>query len=211
MFTGIIETTGTIERLDVARGKMTVATPLSRELSPGDSIAVNGACLTVTTRRAASFDMDVSPETFRRTSFGKLRKGSRVNLERALAADGRLAGHFLLGHVDGTGALASRKDHGEFATYRFRYPASLSRYLIPKGSIGVHGVSLTIADLGPRTFDVALIPVTLELTNLADLEVGDPVNLEADMIGKYVMRFLDLSGAGGSASPPTRRRRGREL
>lgn len=193
MFTGIVETTGTIERLDVAAGKMTIATPIARELSTGDSIAVNGACLTVTTRRARAFDMDLSPETFAKTTFGRLAPGRRVNLERALSAGGRLAGHFLQGHVDATGSLHSRKDEGEFATYRFRYPAAIRPYLIPKGSIGVHGVSLTVAALTDTTFDVALIPVTLQLTNLSELAVGEGVNLEGDMIGKYVVRFLELS------------------
>jgi len=191
MFTGIVETTGAIDFIDTLTGRMRIRTPISSKLHLGESIAVDGACLTVAAKRRGSFDIDVSPETFAKTSFGSLDKGTRVNLERALSGDGRMEGHFVMGHVDGTGRFVSRRDEGEFARYRFSFKKGLARYLIPKGSISVQGVSLTIASLGKRTFDVALIPYTLEVTNLADLEKGDPVNLEVDMIGKYVIRYME--------------------
>lgn len=193
MFTGIVETTGILTSVDTASGRMRLATKLAPRLHVGQSIAVNGACLTVTRKTARAFDVDVSPETFARTSFGALRPGARVNLERALSAHGRLEGHFLQGHVDATGRMVGRKDEGEFARLRFSYPKTIAPYLIPKGSIGVHGVSLTIASMTDRHFEVALIPVTLDVTNLGSLAKGSPVNLEGDMIGKYVVRFLELS------------------
>ncbi len=191
MFTGIVETTGAIEAIDTKTGRMRIRTPLAAKLHMGESIAVDGACLTVVGRRRGSFDIDVSPETFARTSFGILAKGTRVNLERALSAGGRMEGHFVMGHVDGTGRFVSRRDEGEFARYRFAFKKALARYLIPKGSVSVQGVSLTIASLQKRSFDVALIPYTLDVTNLADLEKGHLVNLEVDMIGKYVIRYME--------------------
>ncbi|MFN7975252.1 MAG: riboflavin synthase [Acidobacteriota bacterium] len=194
MFTGIVEGVGTLGDLHGPTGRLNVLTPIARELHQGESIAVNGACLTVVARTTRSFSVDLSPETLAKTSFRSLAKGSRVNLERALLASGRLEGHFLQGHVDGVGSFVQAIPEGDYARYRFRFPRGLAPYLIPKGSIGIQGVSLTIAALGRRELDVALIPYTLEMTNLRDLCPGDPVNFEADMIGKYVVRYLALAG-----------------
>ena len=193
MFTGIVERTGRVAR-SVPRGagvRLTIVTarPLAR-LRHGESVAVNGACLTVTARRERRFTVDVSPETLRRTTLAGLRPGARVNLERALRVGDRLGGHVVQGHVDGVGTLEAIRPDAGWVAYRFRAPAALAPYLVEKGSIAVDGVSLTVfACRGPR-FTVALIPHTLARTTLGDHRPGARVNLEADVLLKHVEAML---------------------
>jgi riboflavin synthase len=193
MFTGLIEATGAIDRVDTlpsGRG-LGVATGLGAELSPGDSIAVNGVCLTVTTCHAQGFSVDVSPETLRVTTLGAFAVGRVVNLERPLRADARLGGHFVLGHVDGVGRIRGFKSDGGSYWFDVEAPPALARYLIDKGSIAVDGISLTIARLDGPVFGLQIIPFTWQHTALAFAKPGDPVNLEADVLGKYVARLMD--------------------
>lgn len=193
LFTGIIEETGRIQVLRQAYPGATI-TIVAREvlagMKPGDSIAVNGVCLTVICNSDASFACDLSSETLQRTSFGKAREGGVVNLERPLAMDARLGGHFVQGHVDAVGRLAGMVPEGGGSVLTIEFPRELSRYLVPKGSIAVDGISLTIASLETALFTAAVIPHTLKATNLRTLQAGDPVNLEVDILGKYVERLL---------------------
>ncbi len=197
MFTGLIEATGRIERVEpLASGcRMRIGTPLGGALQPGDSIAVNGVCLTVTAANPGSFLVDLSPETVRVTSFGSAQEGRRVNLERPLRADARLGGHFVLGHVDGVGRVRTIQAQGEHHWIEFEYPAELASCLVSKGSIAVDGISLTVAGLAGERFGVQIVPFTWEHTALEDLQPGDPVNLEADVLGKYVVRLLEAQTA----------------
>jgi len=193
MFTGIIEELGTIESFRAHEGgaKMIVSADLvTSDSSDGDSIAVNGVCLTALEIKPGSFAADLSQETLDRSTLGDLRIGSRVNLERAVTPSTRLGGHIVQGHVDARGEFAYAESHGDFWTVRIGYPNEISQYLVYKGSIAVEGISLTIADLGNSTFDIAVIPKTWELTNLSTLKAGDSVNLEADVIAKYVERMM---------------------
>ena len=193
MFTGIIETVGRIERLTPLDGgaRLSVATPRPlAKLSIGESIAVNGACMTVTRKAPRRFTVEISPESLRRTTLGTLTRGSSVNLERALRASDRLGGHIVQGHVDAMGTLQSIRPDGEWVLYRFRTPASVRRYLVEKGSIAVDGVSLTIFACRGSAFTVALIPHTLEVTTLGMRTPGDRVNLEADILMKHVEALL---------------------
>ncbi|HEX3649364.1 MAG TPA: riboflavin synthase [Pseudonocardiaceae bacterium] len=189
MFTGIVEERGKVvevEQLpDAAR--LTVAGPLvSSDARPGDSIAVSGVCLTVVEVLGDRFTVDVVNETLQRSSMAKIHVGDRVNLERAMVAGGRLGGHIMQGHVDGTGVFRSRDAGG---LTRFALPARLAKYVVEKGSIAVDGVSLTVVDAGDDHFSVALIPTTLAVTTLGDREPGDLVNLEVDVVAKYVERL----------------------
>lgn len=201
MFTGLIERTGAID--DVQTGAtgcvLGVATPLGAELATGDSIAVNGVCLTVTARDDRGFAVDVSPETLRVTTVGAFAPGRVVNLERPLRADARLGGHFVLGHVDGVGRIRSFKSGGASYWFDVEVPVALARYMIPKGSIAVDGISLTIASLEGRTVGLQIIPFTWQHTALAFAKPGDPVNLEADVLGKYVVRLMDERIGAGDA------------
>lgn len=200
MFTGIVEEVGKVARLEPEPGAtdaIRLALTANRTLEGtqlGDSIAVNGVCLTVVELQPTGFAADVMPETLRRSSLGRLGPGSPVNLERAVTPVTRLGGHLVQGHVDGMGAISSRQPNGDFDEVRIGIPAELARYLVEKGSITVDGVSLTVAGVGVgddgHWFSVALIPTTLSQTNLGSLEVGDPVNLEVDVIAKYVERIL---------------------
>lgn len=197
MFTGIIEELGfvsALERLDDG-AKISIAAKLvTEDTKDGDSIAVNGVCLTALNVREDGFDADVSEETLRRSTLGNLAAGSRVNLERALTLSARLGGHLVQGHVDGRGKFISTSQEGQegdFYTVRIGFPPELSRYLVHKGSITVEGISLTIAELYEDSFDLAIIPKTWELTNLSVLKPGDAVNLEADVIAKYVERIIN--------------------
>ena len=202
MFTGIIETTGRTEALRRTSSGMalTVSAPeIAASLKPGDSIAVNGVCLTAVQSSGNAFECDLSPETVARTSFAKAKKGSRVNLERPLAVGARLGGHFVQGHVDGIGTLISMIPSGEGVVTTIEYPPELERYLVSKGSIAVDGISLTVASLQSNRFSVAIIPYTLEHTNLAEIRPGDKVNLEADILAKYFERFFQL-GLGPARS-----------
>jgi riboflavin synthase len=162
----------------------------------GESIAVNGVCLTVAAFRPGVFEADASPETLQRSTLGKLRTGDPVNLERALRPIDRLGGHFVLGHVDATGRLVERRREGEFWVLRFAVPSAVTRYLVEKGSIAVDGVSLTVSACQEQGFSVAVIPHTMERTNLNDRRTGEPVNLEVDILGKYVEKLL-----GGNRGP----------
>jgi riboflavin synthase len=198
MFTGLIEATGTIERVETSESGsvLSVAVPAEIVLAPGDSIAVNGVCLTVTALRDGAFSVDVSPETLRVTSIGTFATGRPVNLERPLRADARLGGHFVLGHVDGVGRIRALRKDGASYWFEIEAPAGVATYLIEKGSIAVDGISLTVAKLDGRVFGVQIVPYTWQHTALAFAKPGDPVNLEADVLGKYVARLLQGQAAG---------------
>jgi len=193
MFTGIIEELGKIGRLEHRPdgARITVSANLvTKDSAEGDSISVNGVCLTALDITADSFSADVSQETLDRTTIGSLSAGSRVNLERAATPSTRLGGHIVQGHVDGRGEFISAEETGDFRTVRIGFPPELARYFVYKGSVCVEGISLTIASLADTHFDIAVIPKTWTATNLSTLSPGDAVNLEADIIGKYVERIL---------------------
>ncbi len=206
MFTGIIETMGTIRSLrSSGRGaRLTVESDVLLDaVSLGDSIAVNGACLTVTRFEGPAFDADLSPESLSTTTFGRARPGDRVNLERAMRLSDRLDGHLVSGHVDGIGAIASRERTGNAVVIGIDIPRELLRYAIRKGSIAVDGVSLTINRVTPEGVQVSIIPHTAGLTTVGTKPKGAAVNIEADMLAKYVERFTAAwaepgeSGSGG--------------
>ncbi len=199
MFTGIIEAIGTVRDLTREANGGHAAIQTTLQLSPGDSIAVDGACLTVTALARDGFRCDLSTETLTRTTLGALRSGARVNLERPLRLGDRLGGHLVTGHVDDVGQIASTTQQGDGAVFRIRFPRDLSRLLVMKGSIAVDGISLTIAELLEDTFGVALIPYTLTGTTLGAKRPGDAVNLEADLLGKYVARYFEERQAPASA------------
>ncbi len=203
MFTGLIEATGTIERVSsTGTGRVLgIATPLAGELAAGDSIAVNGVCLTVTARESRGFTVEVSPETLRVTTLGGFDEGRVVNLERPLRADARLGGHFVLGHVDGVGRIQAFEPDGECYWLDVDAPLDLARYLISKGSLAIDGISLTIARLRGASVGVQIIPFTWDHTALSRAQPGDEVNLEADVLGKYVARLMDeRAGFGGAVA-----------
>jgi len=193
MFTGIIEELGRIRSVE-KRGEgarlVIEARTVMEGTREGDSIAVNGVCLTAVDVRAASFAADGSRETLQRSTLGRLRTGSVVNLERAVTPATRLGGHIVQGHVDARGKFLSATEHGGSWTVRIAYPQEIARYLVFKGSIAVEGISLTIAGLESEYFEIAVIPKTWTVTNLSHLRTGDEVNLEADIIAKYVERIL---------------------
>jgi riboflavin synthase len=193
MFTGLIEQVGTVRSLQV-RGSTALAEiaaqGMTQGLREGDSIAVNGTCLTVAGLSQQGFNAELSEETLSRTSFGEMQPGSKVNLERPLLPTTRLGGHFVQGHVDGVGKVASIQSENGFACYEFSFPADLQPYIVEKGSIAVDGISLTVARLRRHSFQVAVIPHTLANTNLRDRRVGDSVNLECDILAKYVESLL---------------------
>jgi riboflavin synthase len=194
MFTGLIEALGRVRAVaPIEPGvRLDIESSLAGELQVGDSLATNGVCLTVTGRRDGIVSADVSPETLRVTSLGRLAPGSPVNLERPLRADARLGGHFVQGHVDATGVVMAIAQEGDFYRVRVSYPPHLGRYFVLKGSVAVDGISLTVADLRAESFDVQIIPHTWAATTLSAATVGDTVNLECDLIGKYVMRLAEL-------------------
>ena len=186
MFTGIVEELGSV--VSVSETRLVVRGPLvTSDAAYGASISVNGCCLTVTDLDGDTFGADVMVETFRRTSLGALGAGSPVNLERPVKADGRLGGHVVQGHVDGTGTIESRDADG---VVRVGIPGDLAKYVVEKGSVAVDGVSLTVVEAGDDSFTVSLIPATLELTTLGHKGPGDPVNIEVDVLAKYVERLL---------------------
>lgn len=200
MFTGIVADIGELRAATrIAAGtRLRLATGLDvADFALGESIAVNGVCLTVDAVGDGDFSADASPETLRRSSLGGLRPGSRVNLERALRPIDRLGGHFVLGHVDGVGQLTNRRSEGEFVLLSFSASREVARYLVGKGSVAVDGVSLTVAALSGDGFTVAAIPHTLGRTTLGDKRVGETVNLEADVLGKYVEKLLKGERGGG--------------
>ncbi|MGH7886698.1 MAG: riboflavin synthase [Candidatus Binatia bacterium] len=193
MFTGLIEDVGRIASLRLQNGSavLTVATKLPLRTMPlGASVAVNGACLTVVKKLKSAFAVDVSPETLARTNLEQLAVGSSVNLEQPMRLQERLGGHLVTGHVDGVGTVASIRTQGEFTIFRFRVAPALGRLLVSKGSVAVDGISLTVNDCRRDGFAVAVIPFTLRHTNLQGRRVGDKVNIETDLIGKYVHSFL---------------------
>jgi riboflavin synthase len=195
MFTGIVEGLGTVAGLRVAAddsaATLLVDAPwLAGQLAVGDSVAVNGCCLTVTVERVGGFAADLVAETLRRTGLGGLRVGDPVNLERPLAADGRLGGHVVQGHVDGLGRVLARDQVGDGAELRVGLDPALARYVVEKGSIAVDGVSLTVAGVGDDWFSVALVPHTLAVTTLGRRQPGDQVQLEVDVLAKHVERLL---------------------
>ncbi len=190
MFTGLVREVGTVRALD-GSGRLTIAAPLiAANTEIGDSVAIDGACLTVVARDGDVLAFEAVPETLARTCLGGLAAGSRVNLEPALRAGDALGGHYVQGHVDGVGAVRSVDDEGQGRRVWFDAPPELLRYVVDKGSITVQGTSLTVADLDETGFAVALIPHTLEATTLGRLEPGAAVNLEADVLAKYVERLL---------------------
>ncbi len=193
MFTGLIEDVGTVRQMrrggDGAR--ITVATRFPmEEITMGESIAVNGICLTVVSFGGGSFCADVSPESLERSTLGELAPGAAVNLERALRLCDRLGGHMVSGHVDGVAVVIERRPDRNAVRFTFRVPSGLSRYLVEKGSVAVDGISLTVNEVGEETFGLAVIPHTLSVTTLKDLRPGGRVNIETDLIGKYVERLL---------------------
>jgi riboflavin synthase len=194
MFTGIVEEVGTVRAAEPRGGVVAVrihASIVLASLAPGASIAVSGCCLTVTAAGDGAFACDLAPETLRRTAFGeRLRPGALVNLERPLRADGRFDGHFVQGHVDGVARLVERRDLGDSAEVVLEPPPELDRYLAVKGSVALDGVSLTVAGRAAGRFTAALIPYTLIHTNLGSVRPGDRLNLEVDVIAKYVERLL---------------------
>ena len=203
MFTGLIEATGTIDRATPAATgvQLRVATGLGGELTAGDSVAVNGVCLTAAAATDDGFEATVSPETLRVTTLGSLRPGHLVNLERPLKADARLGGHFVLGHVDGVGRIETWRPDGECFWLEIGVPRELDPYLIVKGSIAVDGISLTVAALTPGRASIQIVPFTRTHTALTDARVGASVNLEADVLGKYVARLLAARDAAGDPLP----------
>ena len=190
MFTGIVEEVGIVAK--ISDSGMTVrASKVLEDVKLGDSIAVNGACLTAVDFTKSEFSVDLSPETMRRTSLGQLSEGSPVNLERALLVSDRMGGHIVQGHVDGTGRIMSTKTEGDSIVFRVRVPKRLNRYIVEKGFVAVDGISLTVVKRGASSFTLAVIPYTLRNTNLVSLSVGHQVNLEADILAKYVESLLD--------------------
>ena len=201
MFTGIIEELGRVREIE-RRGEdariVIEARTVTDSSRDGDSISVNGVCLTALEVMPDSFAADVSKETLFRSTLGDLNPGSPVNLERAVTPATRLGGHIVQGHVDARGKFLASESHGDSWTFRFGYPEEIARYLVLKGSIAVEGISLTIANLTNEYFEIAVIPKTLELTNFSQLKPGDEVNLEADVIAKYIERMLTDRGLASS-------------
>jgi len=196
MFTGLIEATGTIVNLDQSDKlcRLRINSSLTQsDLQMGESIAVNGACLTLTSWDRNSFTADVSSETLRVTTLGSLGRGSLVNLERALRLCDRLGGHIVSGHVDAVGQLRARVSEGEAQRLEFTLPAAISRYVAPKGSITIDGISLTVNQVTADSFSVMIIPHTLEMTTLKTLRAGESVNLESDILARYVERLTGLN------------------
>jgi riboflavin synthase len=195
MFTGLIETLGEIAEVKPtpAGFRLRLATALSPDLTPGDSLAVNGVCLTVVAADSGGVHLDVSPETIRVSALGSLKRGASVNLERPMRADSRIGGHFVQGHVDATGSIEELRRDGDCWWVTVKFPPSLAAQIVRKGSIAVDGVSLTVAGVDDRRFDVQVIPFTWEHTSLRFLKVNDLVNLECDMLGKYVLRAMELA------------------
>jgi riboflavin synthase len=196
MFTGIIEELGkvrSVEQLGDNSRVVIEASLVTEDIHEGDSIAVNGVCLTALDVQKDSFAADVSRETLNRSTLGRLQPGAPVNLERSVTPITRLGGHLVQGHVDARGKFLSAEDHGGSWTVRIAYPPEIARYLVFKGSVAVEGISLTIAELADDYFEIAIIPKTWEVTNFSHLRPGDAVNLEADVIAKYVERILSFS------------------
>lgn len=189
MFTGIVEEVGTIQ--SITENKVVVGcTQVLEGTKSGDSIAVNGVCLTVTALEYSGFEADVSPETFKVSALSKLQSGNRVNLERALPADGRFGGHIVSGHIDGVGKIVSIKPVNGFYDLEIKLEPEEAKYVVKKGSIAINGVSLTVAEISGDRIRLAIIPHTFENTSLAQSKAGDFVNIETDILSKYIEKFL---------------------
>ncbi len=205
MFTGIVEEMGAVASLEktLAGTRLTIlASTVMSDLKIGDSVSVNGTCLTVVTKKEKEFAVEVSPETLSVTTLGGLAAGTPVNLERAMKLNERIGGHLVAGHVDGVGTIRSRKQEGNAIVFTIEAPPEILRYCIVKGSITVDGISLTINEVTDRGFSVAIIPHTAKVTTLGLKQVGDTVNLESDLIGKYVERLLQERGQLPSKPTP---------
>jgi riboflavin synthase len=191
MFTGLIETVGTVaSAYKTASGmKLSVKPMAGLEFQAGDSVSVNGVCLT-TTSEGRDLSFDISPETIGSTNLGELHVNDKVNLERALRLSDRLGGHMVTGHVEAVGSVRERKQSGEYTFFTFEAPGEVLRYIVQKGSVAIDGISLTVTGLADRSFSVAIIPHTLTATNIGGKRIGDRVNIEVDIIGKYVEKFL---------------------
>jgi riboflavin synthase len=193
MFSGIVEETGTVEQIAHRPGGTTLTIRAQRVLEDtkiGDSMAVNGACLTVVRHAANTFEVEMAPETLRKTALGGLRLGDTVNLERALTANGRIGGHVVQGHVDASGEVVALQPDGESIIVTFGAPATLMKYIVPKGYIAIDGMSLTVVDTGPDWFTISFIPHTRAVTIVRDYAPGRRINLEVDILGKYVEKLL---------------------
>jgi len=203
VFTGIIEHVGTIESLDLRRdgGRIAIQAPtVAPSLAVSNSIAINGCCLTVVSRDTERFSADLSGETLSKTSFRELKPGARVNLEQPLTAGKEFGGHFVLGHIDNVGRVTHLTAEGENWRLGVQVPEDFARYIVPKGSVTIDGISLTVARWSNRIAEVAVIPYTYERTNLRDRKPGDAVNLEGDVLGKYVERYLEARGAATASN-----------
>jgi riboflavin synthase len=196
MFTGLIEAVGELLECKPTSGgvRVRIGSPLAAHLSPGDSLAVNGVCLTVILAEQDEIHADVGPETIRVTTLGWLPRGRAVNLERPPRADGRFGGHFVQGHVDAIGHVEEMRAEADFHWLTVSFPSHLAPYIVHKGSIAVDGISLTVAGLGTDRFDIQVVPYTMDHTNLRAIQIRDRVNLECDMVGKYVVRAAELAG-----------------
>jgi riboflavin synthase len=196
MFTGLVEAVGEmIERKPTSGGfRLRIGTALAPELAPGDSLAVNGVCLTVILAEHDEIHADIGPETVRVTTLGSLARGAVLNLERPLRADSRFGGHFVQGHVDAVGHVEEIREDAEFHWLTVSFAPQLAPYIVHKGSIAVDGISLTVAGLGVDRFDIMVVPYTMAHTNLGRVKIRDRVNIECDMVGKYVVRAAELAG-----------------
>ena len=196
MFTGIVEELGEVSAMARGRDSMVLtikAKTIMSDLKLGDSVSTNGVCLTVTEKGSDYYKADVMHETMNRSSLGKLKPGSHVNLERAMSAEGRFGGHIVSGHIDGTGSITSIKKDDNAVWYTIAAPENIMRYIIEKGSIAIDGISLTVAKVTDKDFSVSIIPHTIKETTLGEKRVGDIVNLENDLIGKYVEKLITIS------------------
>ena len=199
MFTGIIEEIGIVKSITKGAESFSMlitADVVASGLRPGDSVNTNGACLTVTSLGNDSFTVDVMPETMRKTNLGALKQGSPVNLERALQLSSRLGGHLVSGHIDGTGLIRKLKKEDNAIWITVKAGAEILRYLIPRGSVSIDGISLTVVHVDEDSFDVSLIPHTMAVTTLKDKKAGDTVNIECDMVAKYIEKFTGNPGPG---------------
>jgi len=204
VFTGIIEHLGTIKTLslDEQGGRITIQAPsLAAALAVSGSIAVNGCCLTIVTCDKKTFSADLSPETLNKSTFSSLNEGDRVNLEQPLTAGKEFGGHFVLGHVDGTGVVFAMDPEGDSWRYSVRVPPEIAKYVVPKGSITVDGISLTVAHWENQIVEIAVIPFTYEHTNIRDRHPGDAVNLECDVLGKYIEQHLEARANRAAKTP----------
>jgi riboflavin synthase len=203
MFTGLVEGVGELLECKPTNGgrRLRIGSVLAPEMKPGESLAVNGVCLTVILAERGEIHADIGPETVRVTTLGSLPRGTVLNLERPLRADQRFGGHFVQGHVDAIGHVEELRQEAEFHWLTVSFPVTLAPLIVHKGSIAVDGISLTVAGLGADRFDIMVVPFTMQHTNLGRIKLRDRVNLECDMVGKYVVRAAELSGLTLSVRP----------